>query len=482
MRNDPTFKVDFPSPAPEHGPKNELKNVLGKTMGVPLFQEQAMRIAMVAAEFSGDEANELRRAMATFRANGRIGEYHDRMVGRMVERGYDPEFAENCFSQIQGFSNYGFPESHACAFALLVYISAWMKWFYPEVFAAALLNSQPMGFYAPAQIVRDAKDHLVEVRHPDVNASDWDCTLEHRPDGPEIDAELGVGQRTALRLGLRQIDGFKEAWAEAMMKARDDDGPFTDLDDLRRRAGLPGQALDMLAAADALGSFHLSRRPGLWAARGLPRAAPAPLFVAGGIEEADGPPPAALPVMPDAEEVVSDYETIRLSLKAHPVSFLRQRLKTQGAITTKAIDQVPDGRRIAVAGVVLVRQRPGSAKGVVFLTLEDETGIANAVVWPKVFERFRPQVMGARLVMIRGKVQRAPDSEGRVTHIVAETIEDLSGDLRLLSDSVPLKRVLAHADATKSAAPERGERQHTEDAIRRHPRNVRILPRSRDFH
>jgi error-prone DNA polymerase len=467
------FQIEFPAPSPEHGDKDELRRVLDKTMGVPLFQEQAMRIAMVAAEFTGDEANGLRRAMATFRHNGAIHEYEEMMVGRMIARGYDPEFAANCFSQIKGFGDYGFPESHAAAFALLVYISAWMKCFYPEVFAAALLNSQPMGFYAPAQIVRDAREHRVEVRHPDVNASDWDCTLE---------PPSGQGLRCALRLGLRQIDGFKQDWADQIMAARAEGGPFASLDDLRRRTRLPGMALDALAAADALGSLGLDRRPGLWAARGLPRTAPAPLFVAAGIEEADGAPPAALPVMPASEEVVGDYETIRLSLKAHPVSFLRERLGRLGVITTRAIDKVPDGRRIAVAGVVLVRQRPGSAKGVVFMTIEDETGIANAVVWSKVFDRFRPQVMGARMVLVRGRVQRAPDSEGRVTHIVAESIEDRTADLALLSDVPPLKPAMAHADGPRSASPERGELQTADDHIRRHPRNVRILPRSRDFH
>jgi error-prone DNA polymerase len=264
------------------------------------------------------------------------------------------------------------------------------------------------------------------------------------------------------------------------MTAREAGGAFTSLDDLRQRAVLPANALDMLAAADALGSLGLARRPGLWAARGLPRAAPAPLFVAAGIEEADGAPPKALPVMPAPEEVVGDYETIRLSLKAHPVSFLRERLASIGAITTRSIDKVPDGRRIAVAGVVLVRQRPGSAKGVVFLTLEDETGVANVVVWPKVFEKYRALVMGARMLLIRGRIQRAPDSEGRVTHLVAESVEDRTADLGLLSDS-PLKPPRAHADGS-TAAPERGEAAYEERVIHRHPRNVRILPPSRDFH
>jgi error-prone DNA polymerase len=265
------------------------------------------------------------------------------------------------------------------------------------------------------------------------------------------------------------------------MKAREAGGPFRSLDDLRGRAELPAAALDALATADALNGLELTRRPGLWAAKGLPRAAPAPLFVAAGLEEADGPPPLALPAPPLSEEVVHDYETIRLSLKAHPVRFLRERLARAGAVPAVRIDRIPDGRRIAIAGVVLVRQRPGSAKGVVFLTLEDETGVANVVVWPKVFAQYRPLVMGARMLLIRGRVQRAPDSEGRVTHLVAETIEDRTGDLALLSDS-PLKPPRAHADGPSTSAPERGEPAYEDRVIHRHPRNVRILPPSRDFH
>ena len=550
---DRPFHLDFPAPAPDQGEPDELEKVLKKTFGVPLFQEQAMRIAMVAAKFTGDEANGLRRAMATFRHNGTIHQYEEMMVGRMVARGYDPEFAQNCFSQIKGFGDYGFPESHAAAFAQLVYVSAWIKWFHPEVFAAALLNSQPMGFYAPAQIIRDARAHGVVVRHPDVNASDWDCTLEEteeplppcgegaigfahltgdsaaarllprwgrgttrsvvegalpqmsqRPPGPlsrfapapptgeqpisgaanemgESGNRKGEGLSLPLRLGLREIDGFKEAWGLAIEKARENGGPFRSLDDLRTRAGLPAAALDMLAAADALNSLALTRRPGLWAAKGLPRASPAPLFAFAGLEEDDGSPPLSLPQTPLSEEVVHDYATIRLSLKAHPVSFLRERLARAGAVPAAAIDQVPDGRRTAMAGVVLVRQRPGSAKGVVFLTLEDETGVTNVVVWPKVFDKYRPLVMGARMLLIRGRVQRAPDSEGRVTHLVAETVEDRTADLALLADA-PLKPARAHADGTSTASPERGEKAYEERVIHRHPRNVRILPPSRDFH
>jgi error-prone DNA polymerase len=469
------FDVPFPSPSADCGPPDELKRVLGKTLGVPLFQEQAMRIAMEAAEFTGDEANGLRRAMATFRHMGTIHSYEDMLVGRMVRRGYDPEFAQNCFNQIKGFGEYGFPESHAAAFAYLVYVSAWIKRFHPEVFAAALLNSQPMGFYAPAQIIRDARAHDVVVRHPDINESDWDCTLEPRP------SPLAGEGSCALRLGLRQIDGFKEDWAKAIRAAREADGRFRSLDELKARVVLPSNALDMLAAADALNSLDLTRRPGLWAARGLGAASPAPLFVFAGLEEADGPPPAALPRAPLSEEVVNDYETIRLSLKAHPVSFLREGLARVGAVPAVRLKDMRDEAHATVAGVVLVRQRPGSAKGVVFLTLEDESGVANIVVWPKLFERYRPLVMGARLLLIRGRIQHAPDGAGHVTHLVAQTIDDRTPDLLLLSDPA-LKPQRSPGDGAISASPDRGERTQEERIVHRHPRNVRVLPRSRDFH
>ena len=427
---------------------DELTKVLRKTLGVPLFQEQAMKIAMVAAEFTGNEANGLRRAMATFRHNGTIGDFEAKMVGRMIARGYDADFAQNCFNQIKGFGEYGFPESHACAFAHLVYVSAWVKWLYPDVFAACLLNSQPMGFYAPAQIVRDAREHGVEVRHPDVNASDWDATLEKRP----------RRRRHALRLGMRSIDGFRRDWAEAIVGARAE-GPFIDLDDLRRRAALTPPALDRLAEADAYGSLELTRRQGVWAARGAAPASSAPLFEAMGLNEADGRPPAALPVLAPSEEVVGDYQTIRLSLKGHPVGFLRERLTGVGALTAKDYPARPNGRKVAVGGVVLVRQRPGTAKGVCFMTVEDETGVANLVIWPDVFERFRPVAMGARMVLARGKVQTA---EG-VTHLVVDQLEDWTPRL---------------GDLTPDAAPGSGHAP----ARGRHPRDVRVLPGSRDFH
>jgi len=427
----------------------ELTNVLRKTLGVPLFQEQAMKIAMVAAEFTGEQANGLRRAMATFRHMGTIGEYEVLMVEGMTRRGYDPDFAQKCFNQIKGFGEYGFPESHACSFAFLVYISAWVKCFYPDVFAACLLNSQPMGFYAPAQIVRDAQEHGVEVRHPDLNASDWDATLEPGR----------TSDRRAMRLGFRSIDGFKEAWALKIMAERAV-APFRDLEDLRIRADLPISALDRLAEADAYGSLDLSRRQGMWAAKGAAPASSAPLFAAMGLDEADGAPPAALPRLTEAEEVVGDYQTIRLSLKGHPVAFLRDRLTQAGAVTAEAYKTVKENRRVRVGGVVLVRQRPGSAKGVVFLTIEDETAVANLVVWPDVFERLRPVAMGARMVLAIGKIQR---SEEGVTHLVVEDLIDWTPMLGHLS-----------TDPTPGSghAPTRG----------RHPRDVRILPGSRDFH
>ena len=500
------FEVDFPAPGPKY-PPDELKKVLRKTLGTPLFQEQAMRIAMVAAEFTGDEANGLRRAMATFRHMGTIHTYEDMMVGRMIARGYDPRFAHGCFEQIRGFGEYGFPESHAAAFAQLVYVSAWIKCFYPDVFCAALLNSQPMGFYAPAQLVRDAREHGVEVRPPDVGASEWHCTLE----SPSPSGEEGLGwgceqvvdrqmleavpplevvrtprrehphpqpfsprRGRAMRLGLRLVDGFREDWATQLVEARAG-RPFASIDDLRTRAGLPAAALDALAAADALGALKLTRREGLWAAKGLPRAAPAPLFAAAGLDEADGRPPSALPRPELSQEVVNDYETIRLSLKGHPVGFLRERLKARGAVTAQAYGAMADGRRACVAGVVLVRQRPGKGN-VTFITLEDETGVANIVLWPKLFQKYRPVVMAARLMLVRGKVQQADG----VTHLIGESLQDITTDLALLSQP-PLKSgsFLLPADSQKNS-PDPRERPAT--VRHRHPRDVRVLPKSRDFH
>ncbi len=487
--------VEFPSPHPEHGPADELRQVLGKTMGVPLFQEQAMRLAMVAARFTGPEANELRRAMATFRRRGTIDRLHEKMVGRMTARGYPAEFAERCFNQIKGFGEYGFPESHAASFAHLVYVSAWIKCHYPAAFAAALLNSQPMGFYAPAQIVRCAREHGVEAREADVNLSLWDCTLEASADS-----------RFALRLGMRQIDGLREDDVQRLVSVRDGlpAKTYSDVRDLWRRSGLKRGCLEKLAAADAFRSLGLDRRQALWEVRGLPKELPLPLFDHADAADSGGEPEVTLPIMPLSEHVVNDYRTLRLSLKAHPLSFLRDRIKAARFAACADLKAMRDGATVSVAGVVLVRQRPGSAAGVVFMTIEDETGVANAVIWPKVLERERKVVMGARLVVVHGRIQRHED----IIHVVAARLEDRSDWLSLLTeDGEALSVALANADEVKRPDPgswrgtpdeaaalplapadhvkrplAAGERNHPRWHPRRHPRAERIIPKSRDFH
>ncbi|MDX2258456.1 MAG: error-prone DNA polymerase [Hyphomicrobiaceae bacterium] len=463
----------YPAPDPAHGPPDELRQILGKTKGVPLFQEQAMRIAMVAARFSDAEVNELRKAMATFRRRGTIGLLEEKMVARMVERGYDPAFAARCFNQIKGFGEYGFPESHAASFAHLVYVSAWLKCHYPAAFACALINAQPMGFYAPAQIVRDARGHGVEVREADVSFSDWDCTLEAAGDGP------------ALRLGLRLVDGLGEADGRRIAAARGNG--FADLDDLLRRSRMGRGALERLAAADTLRSLGLDRRQGLWQVSALPPGDSLPLFSWGETRE-DGPEAAvALPEMTLGEHVVADYQTLRLSLKAHPMALLRDRLAGEGIVTAERLGRLADGARVRIAGIVLVRQRPGSAKGVVFMTIEDETGVANAVVWPKVLERYRKVVMTARLMLIEGRVQRHED----IIHVVCERLIDRSGDLMVLSEAASDMPVpIANADEVLNPEPgsARGSAQADEGQRPRHPRwaghprDHRVIPKSRDFH
>jgi error-prone DNA polymerase len=442
--------VTFPCPDPAHGEADELEKILGRTLGVPIFQEQAMKIALDAAKFSSDEANQLRKAMATFRSRGDISVLEGKMVGRMVERGYDPAFAQRCFDQIKGFGEYGFPESHAASFAHLVYVSSWLRWRYPAAFACALLNSQPMGFYAPAQIVRDAREHGVEVREVDVNHSDWDCTLE---DG-------------VLRLGLRQIDGLQREAADRLIARR----PYASVEQLRTRAGVPVHAIQRLAAADAFRSMGLDRRAALWDSRALKQAPNLPLFAyAEARDEGSEIEPAQLPAMPLAEHVVNDYQTIRLSLKAHPMSFLREHYAARKFITADRLNRVKDGRRLSTAGLVLIRQRPGSAKGVVFITIEDETGVANLVIWPDVFSRQRKIVMGARLMAVHGIVQRDPDSN--VIHVVARQLEDHTDMLRHLSDEI-MPSTLSQGDGAGSWRP----------PAARHPRNAEIIPKSRDFH
>ncbi|MEM7768069.1 MAG: error-prone DNA polymerase [Pseudomonadota bacterium] len=458
--------VNYPSPAKEHGPPDELERILKRTLGVPLFQEQAMQISIDAAKFTPDEANGLRRAMATFRKVGTIQNYEEMMVSRMVARGYDPVFAQRCFDQVKGFGEYGFPESHAASFALLVYVSCWLKCHHPEVFCAALLNAQPMGFYAPAQIVGDARDNGVEIRPVDVNLSDWDNILEP--------VEGGVN---AVRLGFRQVDGLREDEMEALIEARG--AGYDHPADIRRRAGISRRAVETLATADAFGAMELDRREALWAARGEAPGKTLPLFVAADIAEQGRETGVALPQMPASEHVIQDYQTTRLSLKDHPLTFLRERYKGYGLITTRDAVAARSGSRVRTAGIVLVRQRPGSASGVFFVTLEDETGIANLVVWPRVGETYRPILMGARIMVVHGRVQTADN----VTHIIAEQLIDRTDDLHLLTEEAqgdPLKNVIAHADEVLRPIPDR--RGPAKRSSGGHPRNARIIPNSRDFH
>ncbi len=401
-------------------PPPGLKEVLKSTCGVPLFQEQAMKIAMIGAGFTAGEADGLRRAMATFRHNGEIHRFEKKFIAGMLANGYEPDFAVRCFEQIKGFSEYGFPLSHAASFALLVYVSAWLKCRHPEVFACALLNSQPMGFYAPAQIVRDARDHGVELRPVDVNHSEWDCTLE-----PNVDRQYRV-----LRLGFRQVSGLaKDEIEDKLVVQRDT--PFRWPAELQRRTGLSRGALERLADADAFRSMGLDRRQALWAVKGLGEGgAQAALPLLAPLAGAFPEPPAALPAMGLGEHVIEDYRATGLSLKRHPLTLLRSKLAARRILPNAELRLARPAMLVKVAGLVLVRQQPATASGVIFMTLEDETGIANIVVWRKVFERFRPVVMGARLVEIIGRVQR----EGEVIHIVADRLVDLSALLRRLAD------------------------------------------------
>jgi error-prone DNA polymerase len=474
-------------------PSKELEAVLSKTLGVPLFQEQAMKIAIVAAGFTPSEADQLRRAMATFRRAGTIQTLQEKMIEGMVANGYPREFAERCFHQIEGFGEYGFPESHAASFALLVYDSCWMKCRYPDVFVAAMLNAQPLGFYAPAQLVRDAREHGVEVREVDVNLSDWDCTLEpispspdrasgrtpvsrramgrgvggegepssgasrhprvQSPGGEGIHArhaEMAPHIRTthAVRLGFRQIIGVKKKDMLELTKRRGE--AYDSVRDLWLRSGLSSTVLERLADADAFRSLGLDRRQALWAVRALDRVGDQddlPLFASRPGRETE--PDARLPPMPLGAHVVEDYRRLSLSLKAHPASFMRARLSARGILRSEALRSVKNGERVTVAGLVLVRQRPGTAAGVIFMTLEDETGVANIIVWPKIFERLRAIVLGARFVAVTGKLQ----SEQGVIHIVAERMNDLTPMLGLLSEAGQTISALARADEAHRTEP-----------------------------
>ncbi|HQT84540.1 MAG: error-prone DNA polymerase [Acidiphilium sp. 37-64-53] len=451
---------ELPAPHPQHGHPDELRRVLGRTLGVPLFQEQAMRIAIEAAKFTPGEANALRRAMATFRNIGTIHKFQAQMVEGMVARGYQRDFAERCFKQIEGFGTYGFPESHAASFAHLVYVSAWLKCHHPAEFAAALLNSQPMGFYAPAQIVRDARAHGVAVRAADINASDWDCTIE----------------RGALRLGLRLIDGFHADWAQQIIAGRG--AGYATPADLQR---LPRPALDKLADAGALRSLGFDRRTALWRV-GVMEDQALPLFA--NAQHSSVTP--ALPAMSAGEHVTADYRITGLSLRAHPMALLRHKPALADARPCADTATAADHSRIDLAGVVVVRQRPGSAKGTVFITIEDETGIANLIVWPAHVLTYRAVIIGAALIRARGRVQRS--AEG-VVHVVVESLDDLSAligtlDLpRARADEIPPPEPARHA--TAEARP--GQLLHARPgqllhARPGHPRHERIIRKSRDFH
>ncbi len=441
--------VSFPSCA--------LEAVLGKTLGVPLFQEQAMQIAVVGAGFSPEEADRLRRSLATFRKMGTIGTFRDRFITGMLERGYAPEFADRCFSQIEGFGEYGFPESHAAAFAMLTYVSSWLKCHHPAIFACALLNSQPMGFYAPAQIVRDVREHAIEVRPICVNASGWDNTLERRADGA-----------LALRLGFRQIKGFREEDAGWIVAARGNG--YRDPEALWLRAGVAPSVLERLAEADAFTEMGLTRRDALWQVRAIRGQAPLPLFNDPIDGESIHEPQVDLPPMHLGEEVVEDYVSMRLSLRAHPMELLRPSMPD---LTPHA--ELPEAplQRTCVCGLVITRQRPGTASGVIFLTLEDETGVSNVVVWPKVYDRFRRIVMGGRLLRVTGYLQR----EGIVVHLIAQQVEDMSP--RLIDLGHPLDDAIGITQPQADDAPRRAH----QPARARHPREQakRLFP-SRDFH
>jgi len=400
-------------------PKPELEKVLGKTLGVPLFQEQAMRVAIECAGFTPGEADMLRKSMATFKFTGGVSSFKEKLIKGMVDNGYERDFAEATFKQLEGFGSYGFPESHAASFALIAYASAWLKCWHPDVFCAALLNAQPMGFYAPAQIVRDALEHGVEIRPVCANASRWDCTLEATNDD----------SRFAVRLGLRMVKGLANTHGATIVGARADQ-PFASIDDLWRRAGVPSAALVQLAEADAFRpALGLARREALWAIKAL-RDEPLPLFAAASAREAEivpevNEPAIELRPMTAGSEVVEDYGHVGLTLRAHPLSFLRKDLHRRRIVSCAEAMATRDGRWLETAGIVLVRQRPGSAKGVMFITLEDETGIANLVVWAKVFEANRRAVLSASMMAVRGRIQR----EGDVVHLVAQRITDLSADL-----------------------------------------------------
>ena len=397
---------------PVEYPSKGLEEILGRTLGVPLFQEQAMKIAIVAAGFTPVEADQLRRSMATFKAQGLVSQFHEKLIRGMRQRGYTLEYAQRVFKQLEGFGSYGFPESHAASFALLVYISAWIKCYYPDVFACALLNSMPMGFYQPAQIVIDAQKHRVDVSEVDINYSEWDNKLEEKS-----------GNYFALRLGFRQIKGIREEDIELLTTARTK--KFSSINELRD-IGLSEAALLKLADADAFRSIGLDRREALWEVSTRDR--PIQLFKGQQSPDAKNEN-VSLPLMSMSEHVLHDYASLSLSVKAHPISFLREKLKQLHIVQATELNSLQNGDAVKVAGLVLVRQRPGTAKGVCFITIEDETGTVNLVVFENIIEKYRTQILLSKLMMIEGKLQ----VEGEVIHVIVERCYDLSKLFRFLN-------------------------------------------------
>jgi error-prone DNA polymerase len=439
-------KVEYPSEA--------LKAVLEKTLGVPLFQEQAMNVAIVGAGFSPSEADQLRRSMATFKFTGGVSKFKDKMIDGMRERGYSDDFAERTFKQIEGFGSYGFPESHAASFAKIAYASSWMKCHHPDIFCAAILNAQPMGFYQPAQLVRDAQEHGVEVRPVCINRSRWDCTLEAPP-----------AQRKdslPLRLGLRMVRGLANLHAARILAACADT-PFVSIEDVWRRSGVPVAALEKLADADAFASLGLDRRQALWRVRGLGES-PLPLFAAA--EALGKEPEVTLVPLTGGREVVEDYRTVQLSLRAHPLAFLREELDRRRVVTCAGLAGLKNGSRVEVAGLVLIRQRPGEGN-VTFITIEDETGIANIILWQRKMEEQRRIVMSAAMIAVKGVMQK----EGEVIHVVADRLEDLT----------PLLNQVGAMDFPHRYAPSDGGKGASPDPRKAKAQGV-IKVKTRDFH
>lgn len=434
-------------------PSKELKEILGRTLGVPLFQEQAMKIAIVAAGFTPTEADELRRSMATFKFKGMIAHFEEKLTKGMIRNGYSKEYASRVFKQLLGFGSYGFPESHAVSFALLVYVSSWIKCYYPDVFAAALLNSLPMGFYQPAQIIIDARKHGVQIVPVDINYSEWDNKLEEK-----------TGKYWTLRLGFRQVKGIREEDVKILLRGRREH--YTSLYELRE-TGLSDAALERLADADAFRSLGIDRRKALWHVSTKDR--PTALFS----EHATKDPREemiSLPEMRLSEHVVQDYATTSLSLKAHPVSFIREKLAALRIISAAEIQNVRHGERVKVAGLILVRQRPGTASGICFVTLEDETGTVNVVVFAKLFDQYRKEIIQSRLLMVEGQLQR----EGEVVHVIARrcfNYSKLLRDLNVSREELSLK--MSRSDEKTSPVLTKKEKEFVQGNIFGEGRNFK---------